>query len=139
MMKKACPIGVSDYSKLIQEDYYFVDKTLLIKDFLEIRNQVTLITRPRRFGKTLNMSMLSEFFDITKDSKELFIGTKIMDSPYASQMNQYPTIFMSFSGTKYDKFTVVSTIKKQLQNKWDRYSFVFEGLSGFQKTKTVII
>ncbi|MBS7124392.1 MAG: AAA family ATPase, partial [Coprobacillus sp.] len=67
---KAIPIGISDYRKLRQNDYYYVDKTLIIKEFLEKKSQVTLITRPRRFGKTINMSMMAEFFDITKDSKE---------------------------------------------------------------------
>lgn len=80
----------------------------MIKDFLERGSEVTLITRPRRFGKTINMSMMSEFFDITKDSKEIFKGTKIMDTPYASELNQYPTIFISFADAK--------EIKKQLLN-----------------------
>ena len=56
-MKKALPIGVMDYHKLISENYYNVDKSLMIKDFLEIKTTVTLITRPRRFGNTLNMSI----------------------------------------------------------------------------------
>ena len=56
---KAIPIGISDYRKLRQNDYYYVDKTLMIKDFLERKSQVTLITRPRRFGKTINMSMMA--------------------------------------------------------------------------------
>ena len=64
---KTIPIGISDYRKLRENNYYFVDKTLMIKDFLERKSQVTLITRPRRFGKTINMSMMAEFFDITKD------------------------------------------------------------------------
>ena len=72
----------------------------MIKDFLERGSEVTLITRPRRFGKTINMSMMSEFIDITKDSKEIFKGTKIMDTPYASELNQYPTIFIFFCGCK---------------------------------------
>ena len=74
---KAIPTGVYDYRELKQENYYSVDKTLMIKDFLERKSKVTLVTRPRRFGKTINMSMMSEFFDITKDSKEIFKGTKI--------------------------------------------------------------
>ena len=94
MNMKAIPTGVYDYRELKQENYYSVDKTLMIKDFLERKSKVTLVTRPRRFGKTINMSMMSEFFDITKDSKEIFKGTKIMDTPYASELNQYPTIFL---------------------------------------------
>ena len=65
-MRKRIPVGLKDYEKLKSENYYVVDKTLMIKDFLEQGNEVTLITRPRRFGKTINMSMMAEFFDITK-------------------------------------------------------------------------
>ena len=135
MDKKALPIGISSYEKIISNDYYFVDKTLLIKDFLERKTQVTLITRPRRFGKTLTMSMIAEFFDITKDSKELFKDTKIMDTPYANEMNQWPTIFISFADAKRDKESIINTIKSELQNQWDKYNFVFENLSGFKKTR----
>ena len=97
-------------------NYYFVDKTLMIKEFLDRGTDVTLITRPRRFGKTINMSMMAEFFDITKDSKKIFNGTKIMETPYAAEINQYPTIFISFADAKRDKETVVSTIRTQIQN-----------------------
>ena len=134
MNMKAIPTGVYDYRELKQENYYSVDKTLMIKDFLERKSKVTLVTRPRRFGKTINMSMMSEFFDITKDSKEIFKGTKIMETPYAAEINQYPTIFISFADAKRDKETVVSTIRTQIQNQWDKYDFVFENLKGFKKT-----
>lgn len=63
-----------------------MDKTLLIKDFLDHKNKVSLITRPRRFGKTLNMTMLQEFFEIEKDSRALFEGLGIMDTEYASKL-----------------------------------------------------
>ena len=132
---KAIPIGTNSFSKLVTNDYYFVDKTLMIKEFLERKSTVTLITRPRRFGKTINMSMMAEFFDITKDSKEIFKGTKIMETPYASEINQYPTIFISFADAKRDKDTVVSTIKTQIQDQWDKYDFVFENLKGFKKNR----
>ena len=130
---KAIPTGVYDYRELKQENYYSVDKTLMIKDFLERKSKVTLVTRPRRFGKTINMSMMSEFFDITKDSKEIFKGTKIMETPYVAEINQYPTIFISFADAKRDKETVVSTIRTQIQIQWDKYDFVFENLKGFKK------
>ncbi len=135
MDKKALPIGISNYEKIVLNNYYFVDKTLLIKDFLERKIQVTLITRPRRFGKTINMSMMSDFFDITKDSKELFKGTKIMETPYAKEMNQWPTIFISFADAKRNKKSIINTIKSELQNQWDKYNFVFENLSGFKKIR----
>ena len=131
---KKIPIGTKSFSRLVEGNYYFVDKTLMIKEFLGRVTDVTLITRPRRFGKTINMSMMAEFFDITKDSKEIFKGTKIMETPYVAEINQYPTIFISFADAKRDKETVVSTIRTQIQNQWDKYDFVFENLKGFKKT-----
>ena len=131
---KKIPIRTKSFSRLVEGNYYFVDKTLMIKEFLDRGTDVTLITRPRRFGKTINMSMMAEFFDITKDSKEIFKGTKIMETPYAAEINQYPTIFISFADAKRDKETVVSTIRTQIQNQWDKYDFVFENLKGFKKT-----
>ena len=131
---KKIPIGTKSFSRLVEGNYYFVDKTLMIKEFLDRGTDVTLITRPRRFGKTINMSMMAEFFDITKDSKEIFKDTKIMETPYAAEINQYPTIFISFADAKRDKETVVSTIRTQIQNQWDKYDFVFENLKGFKKT-----
>ena len=131
---KKIPIGTKSFSRLVEGNYYFVDKTLMIKEFLDRVTDVTLITRPRRFGKTINMSMMAEFFDITKDSKEIFKGTKIMETPYAAEINQYPTIFISFADAKRDKETVVSTIRTQIQNQWDKYDFVFENLKEFRKT-----
>lgn len=73
------PVGISNFEKIRQDGYYYVDKTGLIRDMLENQiPEVTLITRPRRFGKTLVMSMLASFFDIQKDSKELFQGLEII-------------------------------------------------------------
>ena len=77
---KAIPIGISNFEELRNNDYYFVDKTDMIQEFLERKSKVTLITRPRRFGKTLNMSMMASFFDVTKNSKPVFENTKIMNS-----------------------------------------------------------
>lgn len=106
----------------MKQRYYTVDKTLMIADFLERGNEVTLITRPRRFGKTINMSMMTEFFDITKDSRELFQDTAIMKTEYASEINQYPTIFISFANAKGDKADLVKNIKYQLRDEYDRLS-----------------
>ena len=74
---KKIPIGIKDYRMLKEGNYYVVDKSMMIQDFLSRGNEVTLITRPRRFGKTINMSMMAEFFDITKDSKEIFKDTAL--------------------------------------------------------------
>lgn len=120
-LKKPIPVGLKSYEKMKQR-YYTVDKTLMIADFLERGNEVTLITRPRRFGKTINMSMMTEFFDITKDSRELFQDTAIMKTEYASEINQYPTIFISFANAKGDKADLVKNIKYQLRDEYDRLS-----------------
>ena len=133
MKEMPLPIGITNFRELREEHYYFVDKTLMIQDFLERKSKVTLITRPRRFGKTLNMSMLSEFFDITKDSKEIFAGTKIIDTEYSQYMNQYPTIFISFADAKREKKSIVSTIKKQILKEWAKYNFVFENLEKYDQ------
>ena len=133
-MKKII-LGTNRFSKLIREDGYFVDKTLIIKEFLERKKQVTIITRPRLFGKTINITMMSEFFDNTKDSKKLFKGTKIMDTSYASEINQYPTLFFSFSNARSNKETIISEIRSQIINEWTKYDFVFTDLNKDEKIK----
>ena len=125
-MRKAIPLGVVDYETLKNQNYFFIDKSMMIYDFFFSKSTVTLITRPRRFGKTINMSMMSSFFDITKESKELFKDTKIVETEYISEMNQYPTIFISFANAKNDKLNVVKEIKLQLRKEYDRYAHVFE-------------
>lgn len=132
-MKKRIPIGLKIYEKLKNENYYVVDKTLMIKVFLDRGNEVTLNTRPRRFGKTINMSMMTEFFDITKDTKILFENTLIMKTDYASEINQYPTIFISFTDAKGDITNMIRQIKVQLQNEYDRFKDVFINLTEFEE------
>lgn len=136
---KKIPTGIKSFRKLREENYYFVDKTLMIKDFLERGSEVTVITRPRRFGKTINMSMMSEFFDITKDSKEIFKGTKIMDTPYASELNQYPTIFISFADAKENKETIVKFLKNQFQLEYSRYNYIFKDMDEYEENDYRII
>ena len=93
------PVGISDFAKIRNYDYYYVDKTGLIEDLLEKETaEVTLITRPRRFGKTMGMSMLANFFDIRKDSKAMFEGLEISknEALCSEWMNQWPVLFLSF-------------------------------------------
>lgn len=92
------PVGVSNFEKIRKDNYFYVDKTGLVADILSQTTEVLLITRPRRFGKTLNMSMLESFFDIRKDSKKLFEGLQITEEHNlcSEWMNQYPTISISF-------------------------------------------
>ena len=99
MKKLNIPVGISDFAKIRDRKYYYVDKTKLISDLLEEETaEVTLITRPRRFGKTMAMSMLSHFFDIRKDSKAMFQGLKIAENTDLCDewMNQWPVLFISF-------------------------------------------
>ncbi len=130
-MKKALPIGVGNYRELKEQDYYTVDKSLIIEDFLMRKSKVTLITRPRRFGKTINMSMMTEFFDITKESKELFKDTKIMKTDYASEMNQYPTIFISFANAKGEKSNMIRLIKQTFQEIYQKNDKIFKELDEY--------
>ena len=99
-MRKILPIGIDSFREVRESDKYYVDKTLLIRDFIKNDEKVALITRPRRFGKTLNMTMIREFFDITKDSKAIFSGLKIMDTEYAERINSRPVIYFTFKDCK---------------------------------------
>ena len=97
------PIGVENFEELRSKRYYYVDKTLFIKELLDMMGKVNLFTRPRRFGKTLNMSMLRYFFEKSeKDPAELFQGLKIMDAGerYLAHMGKYPVISVSLKSMK---------------------------------------
>lgn len=103
------PVGISDFAKIRNYQYYYVDKTGLIEDLLENETaEVTLITRPRRFGKTMGMSMLANFFDIRKDSKAMFAGLQISKNAALCKewMNQWPVVFLSFKNIDGDKFSL---------------------------------
>lgn len=111
------PVGVSDFEKIRENGFYYVDKSGLVEELLKKKTaEVTLITRPRRFGKTLGMSMLESFFDIRKDSRKLFEGLEITKQQDLCEkwMNQYPMVFVSFRqvdglnfDSAYDMFTLV--------------------------------
>lgn len=97
-MKVNLPVGVSDFEEIRKGGYYYIDKSSLVSELLETTaTKITLITRPRRFGKTMGMKMLADFFDIRKDSSVLFDGLEISRNPELCEkwMNQYPTVFFS--------------------------------------------
>ena len=100
--KKPLPIGIDDFKTIIEEDYYYVDKTKMIESFLDDGAGVTLFTRPRRFGKTLNMSMLNYFFNLKKkeENRKLFENLHISKSKYMNQQGEYPVIYLSFKDIK---------------------------------------
>jgi len=137
--KLILPIGLDDFRKLREHELgcYYVDKSLMIKDFIQYGNFVTLITRPRRFGKTLNMTMIRDFFDITQDSHEIFAGLAIMDTPYVSKMNSAPVISLSLkgcTGNSVDKLqnSIANEVRKEylkyqdILKDVDRTKFAYE-------------
>ena len=133
--EKHVPIGMSNYRMVKKENAYYVDKTKMIEELLRLNDQVTLITRPRRFGKTLNMSMLAEFFDITKDSKEIFKDTYIYQTKYVKEMNKWPVIFLSFFDCKGDEGFMMESLIGNLLYEYDKYSLEFDNIKsiGFKK------
>lgn len=121
------PIGKDDFRKIRdRNEYYYVDKSLLIKDFIEYKNKAALITRPQCFGKTLNMSMIREFFDITKDSKTLFEELAIMDTEHAGLINSRPVIYFTFKDCKgRNSEELKSRLTNELFKEYRRYSNIF--------------
>lgn len=111
MKKKMLPTSMSDFKQIIEEDRYYVDKTMFIEEILRKRAGVLLITRPRRFGKTMGMKTLKYFLDIRDGEKnrELFKGLKIEKTEYISEQGKYPVIFLSMkeiSGESFSIFTM---------------------------------
>ena len=100
--KKPLPIGIDDFKTIIEEDYYYVDKTKMIETLLDDGAKVTLFTRPRRFGKTLNMSMLNYFFNLKnkEENRKLFENLYISKNKYMNQQGEYPVIYLSFKDIK---------------------------------------
>lgn len=130
-MKKLLPLGISNYETLISGNYYYVDKTLLIKDIDEGGN-VLLITRPRRFGKTLNMSMLQYFFELSGTSHaHLFSNTAIWKhQAFREKQGQFPVIFITFKDilqTNYKE--IIEDIGYTIAREFDRLAYLTEGSS----------
>ena len=122
---KPLPIGVEDFKELIEKEYYFIDKTLMIKDLLDKRSKVSLFTRPRRFGKTLNMSMIQRFFEKTEKSNAyLFENLKIADAgeKYMQHQGQYPVISVSLKSMKQSTYELAyETYKDIIKEEFRRH------------------
>lgn len=136
-MKKVIPIGIDNFKEIITGRYYYVDKTLLIKELLDLTVKVNLFTRPRRFGKTLNLSMLQAFFENTGDEeenqkrRELFKHLQIMNAgdAYTSHMGQYPVIFLTLKSAKQRTFqSALFKIKECISQEYRRHAFVCDGV-----------
>ena len=136
MRKKAVPVGIEDFKELIQEGYYYIDKTLLIDEMLMNKSKVTLFTRPRRFGKTLNMSMIKYFFDVKdkEENKKLFENLKVSNSEYMSEQGKYPVIFVSLKDLKEDTWEeCLESIKDIMYKIFNEYNFLREKLNIVEK------
>ena len=138
MRKKAVPVGIEDFKELMQDEYYYVDKTLLIDEMLMNKSKVTLFTRPRRFGKTLNMSMLKYFFDVKdkEENKKLFENLKVSDSEYMSEQGKYPVIFISLKDLKGDTWEeCLKRLKLFIFDLYAEFEYIREKMNEWDKRK----
>lgn len=136
-MKKAMPIGFEDIREIIQKDRYYVDKTLMIKELLDNGGKVNLFTRPRRFGKTLNQSMLRRFFELELDetgmqvnNAGIFQSLKIAScgETYMSHQGQYPVINLSLKSAKQPDYEMAyESLKDEIAEEYDRHRYVLLG------------
>lgn len=136
MDKKRIPIGFEDFKEIRENNLYFVDKTQMIQEILD-GSKVTLLTRPRRFGKTLNLSMIRRFFEDERtpegekiDNRSIFEGLAIMDAgeKYLAYMGQYPVISLSLKSGKQDNYDLSYTmLKRQIVSEFSRHRYVLRG------------
>ena len=132
MGKKAIPIGIENFEDIIKDNYYYVDKSMLIEDILVNRAAVTLFTRPRRFGKTLNMSMIKYFFDVRNkdENRKLFEGLKIFGSEYMKEQGKYPVIFVSLKDLRADTWEMcLMEIKKLISKIYREFQYITEKMN----------
>ncbi|MHB1654524.1 MAG: AAA family ATPase, partial [Desulfitobacteriaceae bacterium] len=128
-MKKRIAIGVSDFRKMLTGDYYYVDKTLFIKDIMEDGSEIILLPRPRRFGKTLNMSMLTYFLEKSAlDNSSLFENLAI--SQYSGCMvkqGQYPVIYLTFKDLKHNTWEVTyDSLVQLIYTEYNRHLYLMD-------------
>ena len=130
--KKKLPIGLSDFKDMIEKNYYYFDKSELIENILEDGSIVKLFTRPRRFGKTLNMSMLKYFFDVKnkEENKKLFEGLNISKSEYFEKQGEFPVISISFKNyNKNDWESGFKSIKSTISDIYAKFEYLMEHLN----------
>ncbi len=134
-MKKPLPIGVDNFEKMITDGYYYIDKTIMIKELLDLKGEVNLFTRPRRFGKTLNLSMLRYFFEDTGDlgknerNRELFGNLRIMEEgeAYTEHMGKYPVINLTLKSAKQPSFgSAYGKLKREIVEEFQRHRYLLE-------------
>lgn len=131
---KKIPIGIEDFKMLITDDYFYIDKTKFIEEILNDGALVKLFTRPRRFGKTLNMSMLKNFFDIreAEENRKLFDSLYIKNSPVFAEQGKYPIVFISFKGLIGDTLEkLIDSLKIKISKLFAEYRDLIEKLDKF--------
>ena len=131
-MKKLIPDGISDFKTLIENNYYYVDKTPFISEIGKNVGKTLLFTRPRRFGKTLNMSMLKYFFDIKEanENRKLFKNLEIENLAYFKEQGKYPVIFISMKDIKEMSFDgAIIEVKNLLKKVYNQFEFIREKLN----------
>ncbi len=136
--KKKLPIGLSDFKEIIEYDYYYFDKTKFIENILEDRSKVKLFTRPRRFGKTLNISMLKYFFDVKNkdENKNLFEGLNISKSEYFNKQGEFPVISISFKDYNEKKWeSGFREVKGIIERLYTKYKFLTEKMDEIEIEK----
>ena len=129
---KRIPIGIENFKEIVTGDFYYVDKTKYIDELIYDGSKVKLFTRPRRFGKTLNMSMLKYFFDIrdNEENRKLFNGLNIEKSKYVNEQGQYPTILISLKGIKGNTWTdSLEQLKILIRELYEDFNYIRDSLS----------
>jgi len=138
---KRQPIGVDDYKEIVDKDLYFVDKTLLVKEIIDDSSKVVLIARPRRFGKTLNMSVLRHFFEKTKgDTSYRFKEYKIWQQgdEYIKEQGKYPVITLTFKNVKMSNWNInLALIKDVISSEFIRHSYILKSNAIEGKNKEI--
>ena len=138
MAMKKIPIAIEDFREVREQNYYYVDKTKFIEDILNDGSEVKLFCRPRRFGKTLNMSMLKYFFNIENqdENRELFNSLYIENSPMMKEQGKYPVIFISLKGISGSNFEeALNKIKNKISTLYDEYKYILPSLDEFDSLK----
>ena len=138
MAMKKIPIAIEDFREVRGQDYYYVDKTKFIEDILNDGSEVKLFCRPRRFGKTLNMSMLKYFFNIENkdENRKLFNSLYIENSPMIEEQGKYPVIFISLKGISGSNFEeALSKIRNKISTLYDEYKDILPYLDEFDSLK----
>ncbi|WP_338956134.1 ATP-binding protein [Fusobacterium nucleatum] len=131
-MKKGIGVGIEDFKKIIEEDCYYFDKTNYIEELLKDRTEIKLFTRPRRFGKTLNMTTLKYFFDVknAKENRKLFKDLYIEKSEYFKEQGQYPVIFITMKDLKKNTWEQMNFAAKSLiSNLYNEFEYIREKLN----------